>query len=31
MQGKDNWIGYEVEGRYFGILTKFIRYYIGEL
>jgi hypothetical protein len=31
MQGKDNWIGYEVEGRYFGILTKFIRYHIGEI
>jgi len=31
MQKKNNWYGKEVEGRLYGIETKFIRYEIGEI
>ena len=31
MQGKKNWYGKEIEGRYHGLLTKFIRYELGDI
>lgn len=31
MHGKSNWYGKEVEGRLYGLITKFIRYEVGEL
>jgi hypothetical protein len=31
MQGKDNWIGIECEGRLYGIKTYFIRHKIGKI
>jgi hypothetical protein len=31
MQGKDNWIGIECEGRLFGLKTYFIRFKVGNI